>query len=143
VTFFIDANVLLYSAGESDYQDACLEVLAAVTEGTAEGRSSTAVLEEVWHAEISGKGGAIRGLAQYAYDVLRPLLPVTDEIFRRALEVAAPRLGANDRVHVATCLVNEIDIIISADNGFDGVKGIRRVDPLDERARHRLLRSER
>jgi predicted nucleic acid-binding protein len=143
VTFFIDANVLLYSAGESEYQDACLEVLAAVTEGVAVGCSSTAVLEEVWHAEISGKGGAIEGLTESACDVLKPLLPVTDEIFRRALGVDAPLIGANDRVHVATCLVNDIDVIVSADRGFDGVKGIRRVDPLDERARRRLLSSER
>jgi predicted nucleic acid-binding protein len=143
VTFFIDANVLVYSAGESEYRDACLDVLAAVTEGLVEGRSSTAVLEEVWHAEISGKGGSIGGLAQYAYDMLTPLLPVTDEIFRRALEVEAPRLGANDRIHVATCVAHGIDVIVSADGGFDAVKGIRRVDPLDERARRRLLRSGR
>jgi predicted nucleic acid-binding protein len=64
---------------------------------------------------------------------------VTDETFRRALEVDVPRLGANERVHVATCLENGIDVIVSADEGFDGVKGIRRVDPLDERARRRLL----
>ena len=142
MTFFIDANVLVYSAGESEYRDACLDILTAVTDELVDGRASTAVLEEVWHAEISGRGGPIGGLAQHAYDVLTPLLPVTDEIFRRALGVDAPGLGANDRIHVATCLANGIDVILSADRGFDAVKGIRRVDPLDERARRRLLRSE-
>ncbi len=143
MTFFIDANVLIYSAGTSGHRDACLEVVGALSEEPSRGRSSTAVLEEVWHLELSGKAGSILGLAESAYQLLSPLLPVTDEIFRRALAVEAPRLGANDRVHVATCLENGIPVIVSADDGFDGVKGIRRIDPLDDRARYRLLRSHR
>ena len=67
------------------------------------------------------------------------MLPVTDEAFRRALDLDAPELDTNDRVHVGTCLVNEIDVIVSADRSFDGVKRLRRVDPLDDRARRRLL----
>ena len=143
MTFFLDANVVIYSAVDSPYRDACLEVITAVADGGAAGRTSTAALEEVWHAEISGKGGSIEGLTGYSYSVLTPLLPVTDEIVRRALDLDAPRLGANDRVHVATCLVNGIDVIVSADQGFDGVKGVRRIDPLDERARRRLLSAAR
>ena len=61
-----------------------------------------------------------------------PVLAVTDEIFGRALALAAPgNLGANDRVHAATCLVMDIPVIVTADVGFDDVTGIRRVDPLD------------
>ena len=139
MTFFVDANIVIYSAVDSPYRNACFDILEAVAAGDAPGRTSTAALEEVFHAEISGKGGAIRGLASYAYSAFTPLLPVTDEILRRALDLEAPKLGANDRVHVATCLVNDIDLIVSADRGFDSVKGLRRVDPLDERARRRLL----
>ena len=64
-----------------------------------------------------------------------PVLAVTDEIFGRALALAAPgNLGANDRVHAATCLVMDIPVIVSADVGFDDVTGSRRrVDPLDEK----------
>jgi len=138
VTFFIDANVVIYSAVDSPYREACFAVMSAVVDG-APGRTSTAALEEVWHAEISGKGGSITGLARYAYGVFTPLLPVTDEAFDRALGLELGRLGSNDRLHAATCLVNDIDVIVSADRGFDEVKGIRRVDPLDDRARRRLL----
>ena len=139
MTFFVDANVVIYSAVDSPYREVCVELITAVAEGVAGGRASTAALEEVWHAEMSGKGGSIEGLTSYAYSVFTPLLSVTDEIVRRALDLDAPKLGANDRVHVATCLVNDIDVIVSADRRFDGIKGIRRVDPLDERARRRLL----
>ena len=139
MTFFVDANVVIYSAVDSPYREACVEVITAVAEGAAAGRTSTAALEEVWHSELAGKGGSIQGLTSYAYRVFTPLLSVTDEIFRRALDLDAPRLGANDHVHVASCLVNDIDVIVSADRGFDGIRGIRRIDPLDERARRRLL----
>lgn len=143
MTVFVDANVLIYSWVPGDYHEACVEILGAIARGEVDGRASTAVLEEIWHLELSGKAGDLEGLTERAYTVLTPLLPVTDEIFRRALAVEGDDLGANDRVHVGTCLVHEIGVIVSADSGFDGVKGIRRVNPLDERARRRLLAARR
>jgi predicted nucleic acid-binding protein len=138
--FFVDANVIVYSAVPSARREACLEVLAAIAAG-AEGRTSTAVLEEVWHLELSGRAGDLGGLTARAYVALGPLLPVTDEAFRRALGLDAPALGANDRLHLATCLTHGIDPLISADRGFDSVPEIRRVDPLDKPARTALLES--
>lgn len=139
MTFFVDANVLLYAAVDCEQHDACAEVLRAVVAG-ADARTSVAVLEEVWHMERSGRLGALGGLAERAYRLFSPLLPVTDEAFGKALLLEAPQLGANDRLHVGTCFVNGIESIVTADRGFDGVRGIRRVDPLDASARRRLLR---
>ncbi|MFN8159950.1 MAG: type II toxin-antitoxin system VapC family toxin [Solirubrobacterales bacterium] len=143
MTFFVDANVLIYSAVESEYRDPCLEVLDAIAAGEADGRTSTAVLEEVWHIERSGRAGAIEGLTERTYALFTPLLPVTDEAVGHALTVTAPRLGTNDRLHVGTCLAHGIEVLLSADQGFDEVRGIRRVDPLDARGRRRLLTSPR
>ena len=81
------------------------------------------------------------GLTAGAYAILGPLLPVTDEAFRRALGLDAPALRTHDRVHVATCLTHGIDLVLSADRGFDSVPEIRRVDPLDGPARAALLGS--
>jgi len=141
VTFFIDANIFVYSASASRYRSPCLEILRAIASRTADGKTSPAVMEEVWFLELSAKLGDLRGLARRSYSALTPLLPVTDEIFLAALSLRAPNLGANDRVHAATCLVNGISTIISADSGFDGITGLRRVNPLDERARKSLLTS--
>ena len=102
MTFFIDANVLIYSAVPDGYQDACLEIVRAVAAGSAPGRTSASALEEVWHVETSGRGGQIAGLTRQLYTVLTPLLPVTDEAFRLALSVRAPGLAANDRLHIGT-----------------------------------------
>lgn len=141
MTFFIDANVIVYAAVPSRYREPCLEILEAVAEGRAAGRTSTAILEEVWHLELSGRVGPIEGLARRAYSLFTPLLAVDDEVMARALEVHAPRLGANDRVHVATALAHGIDTIVSADADFDRVPGLRRVDPLNANARARLIGS--
>jgi predicted nucleic acid-binding protein len=139
MAFFVDANVVIYSAVEGPYRASCLELLAAVAERRAEGRTSTAVVEEIWHIELTGRAGDLAGLADEAYALFTPLLPVTDETVELALSLDGGGLGANDRVHLATCRQNGLDAIVTADTGFDGIRGIRRVDPLDTRALRRLL----
>ncbi len=141
MTFFVDANVFIYAAVASEYRDPCLETLDAIASGDAKGRTSTAVLEEVWHLELSGRIPGIAGLARRAYDALEPLLAVSDEAFRLALELPAKRLGANDRLHAGTCLANGIETIVSADAGFDELELPRRVDPLDSERLGALLGS--
>jgi uncharacterized protein len=139
LSFFVDANILIYSAVESDYRRPCHEILEAIARGDASGRISTAALEEVWYVELAGRAGDLSGLTERGYAIFSPLLSVTDEAFQVALSLDAPAIGPNDRLHVAACIVHGIDVIVSADSELDGVSGIRRVDPLDARARRRLL----
>jgi hypothetical protein len=68
-----------------------------------------------------------------------PLLPVTDDAFQYTLNLAAPGVGAHDRLHAGTCSAHGIVVICSADAGFDGVPGLRRVDPLDAPGLRRML----
>ncbi|MCL4289722.1 MAG: type II toxin-antitoxin system VapC family toxin [Thermoleophilia bacterium] len=143
MSFFVDANIVVYAASDSPYRQPCLDILGAVARGEAVGLTSTAALEEVWHIELSGRLGRLEGMTRRAYSVFAPLLAVTDSTFDRALALPAPGLGANDRLHVATCLEHEIGTIVSADAGFDGAPGLRRVDPLDLRGLRRLLGAPR
>jgi predicted nucleic acid-binding protein len=139
LTFFVDTNVMIYTRSVSSYCDPCSQVVTAIAAGEADGRTSTAVLEEVWHLELSERAKRLEGLATNAYATFRPVLDVTDEIFARALALPNTSLGANDRVHVATCLANDIDTIVSADRAFDTVEQLRRIDPLDTPAVEELL----
>ena len=141
MTFFVDANVLVYSATESEYAAPCAEVIAAVAAGDVDGRMSATALEEVWHLELTGRIPGLGGLTERAYAIFTPLLAVTDEVLRQALSLDGAGLGANDRIHAATCVTNAIEAIVTADSAFGAVRGLRRVDPLDERARRRLLSS--
>jgi predicted nucleic acid-binding protein len=144
LTFFVDANVLIYSAAGGEYAEPCQEVLRAIANGDAEGHTSAAVLEEVWYIERSGRAGRLDGLTRLTYTLFTPLLAVTDEAFRLALSIdASSPLSTNDRLHVGTCWAHEMGTIFSADRGFDRVRGLRRVDPLDRRARLRLTAGDR
>jgi predicted nucleic acid-binding protein len=130
-TFFVDTNVLIYSRSSppSAYCDPCLEILAAIERGEVDAQISTAVLEKVWHLEVTSRLGAIDGLTAAAHRLFAPVLPVTDEIFARALALPHPHISAKDRVHVATCLENGIERIVTADKAFDTVAGLQRIDP--------------
>jgi predicted nucleic acid-binding protein len=139
MTFFVDANAILYSAIEGPGRENCLRVLQAVAAGTAAGRTSPAVLEEVWHVALRSYPKQLSGLLDAALEVFSPLLPVTEDAFVHALAMADSRLGPNDRLHVGTCTSHEIDTVLTADRAFDGVDGIRRVDPFDAVAVHALL----
>jgi predicted nucleic acid-binding protein len=139
VTFFVDANVIVYSAVPGPFHEASLQVLRAVARGEAIGRTSTAVLEEVWHIELRGRLRGLDGLARRAYEIFTPLLPVTDAIFGRALALEDTRLGANDRLHAATCLELGMEGIVTADDDFEGLPGLRRIDPSDRHSLMRLL----
>ena len=139
MTFFVDANVVIYAATESEYRRPCLRVLDAVAHGDVDGRTSPAVLEEVWYIERSGRAGPIGGLTERAYTIFAPLLPVTDDAFRLALGVGTSRLGPADLLHLGTCVTHQIETVVSADAAFDHVPALKRVDPRNGRALNRLL----
>ena len=140
MTFFIDANVLVYSAApDSPRGRACASILHAVAAEEAGGRTSTAVLEEVWDLERRGRVRGLAGLTERLFQVLSPLLPVTDEVFATALELDSRAAGTNDRLHLACCVVNQMQVIVSSDQGLDGGHGIQRIDPLDKQAVATLL----
>jgi predicted nucleic acid-binding protein len=141
VTFFVDANAILYSAIDGPGRESCLRVLKAVAEGEAAGRTSPAVLKEVWHVAESRYAGQLTGLVESALAIFSPLLPVTEEALSRALAIDADSLGPNDRLHLGTCATNGIGAVLTADRDFDGVSGIERIDPLDPLAVARLLSS--
>ena len=140
MSVFVNANVLVYSVADSPYRDPCLRLLQAVGRGEVDGRTSTACLEEVWYLEATRRISGLDGLTEQAYAILTPLLSVTDEVFRRAMSLGATGLGTNDRVHAATCMANDIRTIVSVDAGFDGLRGLQRVDPADERSLGEILR---
>jgi predicted nucleic acid-binding protein len=139
VKFFVDANIIVYSAIQCPHQTACLDILRSIAAGAGEGYTSTAALEEVWHLEVSGKAGSLDGLTRRAHAIFSPLLAVTDEAFQYAVALRSTSVGTNDRIHAGTCAVNGIGAICTADAGFDRVPGVARIDPLDTRAVMELL----
>jgi predicted nucleic acid-binding protein len=139
MTFFVDANVILYSALGVPQRDNCARVMRAIAAGEVEGQTSPAVLEEVWHVSMRDFDGTLNDLVGKALTIFSPLLPVTEEALVSALSMPDSPLDTNDRLHVGTCATNRIGTVLTADRAFDGVKGIRRVDPFDSAAIEELL----
>jgi predicted nucleic acid-binding protein len=139
VTFFVDANAIIYGAVDGPGRDACLRILGAVAAGEAEGRTSPTVLEEVWHVAEQRYRGQLDGLVESALAIFSPLLPVTEEALTHALSLGNSPLGPNDRLHLGTCAAHGIETVLTADRSFDGLSGIARVDPLDASAIEQLL----
>lgn len=131
---FIDTNVFVYAMSVSAYTEGSRLVVRAVGEARGLCVTSTAVIEELWHLESSGRLPGARGSAADTFSLLRPVLDVTDEIIETAFGAPGWGLGTNDRVHVATCRTHGIPTIITADRAFDAVPELRRIDPSDVRA---------
>jgi predicted nucleic acid-binding protein len=130
---FLDANVFLYAAGASGpYREPCRRVLEKVEEGSFPSNTSVEVVQELlyvlWRRGLAEKG--IR-LARSVTDLFPELLPQTREELRDACALLGriPGLTPRDAVHVATMRRHGIETIVSADVHFDGIPGIRRVDP--------------
>jgi len=145
---FLDVNVFVYAARDPDAAEPAPpahDLILAVAGERLDAATSTAVLEELWHLELRGRPAGLSGATRAAYRLMTPLLPVTDATVASALEVELELdldgLGANDRVHVAACLENGIETIVTADSGFEDASGLRRIDPLDARAMRELLPS--
>lgn len=139
---FVDANVLLYAnAADPQLAEPCLAILRAIAEGSVDGYTSVAVIEELWHLELRGRVGGLAGSTHDAYELFRPLLAVTDEIVAGALALPVHALGANDRIHAATCHRYDLRMIVTADADFDAVDDLDRLDPSDSDAVAQLLRA--
>ena len=136
---FIDANVIVYAVSDRDPAANCERLLVKIAEGAVRATTSIAVLEEVWHLELSGKVPGLSGQAERMLSVFGEIVPVSPASLRLAMSLdAPPRLGANDRLHIGVCLEHGIDTIVSADRGFDDIAGLTRIDPFDAAALHRL-----
>jgi predicted nucleic acid-binding protein len=139
VTFFVDANAIVYTVLDVAARDNCIRILRAIAAGDLDGRTSPVVLEEVWHVAMHRYPGRMGNLPSNALKVFSPLLPVTEDALVHAFSMPNSKLEAKDRLHVGTCATHQIGTVLTADRAFDGIKGIRRVDPFDSAAVDELL----
>jgi uncharacterized protein len=131
LTAFLDANVFLYAIGaQHPLKAAGQRVLERVGDGELEAVSSTEVLQEILHV-LSRKDLRETGvaLARHTTELLGHLLPVTQADISIACDLMEryPALPTRDAIHAATMLNNGISDIITSDDHFDAVRGIRRL----------------
>lgn len=132
---FLDTAVFMYAAGsEHPLRGPCRTIVAKVRAGALDATTSTEVVQEILHRYVAIRrrefGAALAG---QVLDGFAPVLPITHAVMRRvpALVAAYPELSARDLIHVATCIEDGIDTIVTPDRGFEAVREVRRVDPVD------------
>lgn len=132
---FIDTNVFLYATGRPHpLREPCRRVLRRLADGTLDGATSVEVVQEIVY--VLGRRGAREDALQLARRVIAlfpDLLPVTCADMSLACDMFADHadLPPRDAVHAATMRNNAIVQILSADNHFDSLPDLRRVDPAD------------
>lgn len=128
---FLDANVFVSAASDDPRSASCSALLSAIAYGHLKARTSVGVAEEVWHLQLSRPALRLFGAIDRLIELMHPLLPFDEAAMRTALALPATGVGAYDRIHAATCILNGIDTIVTADRAFDELDRPRRLDPVD------------
>ena len=133
MTFFLDTAVFMYAGGhDHPLRPPCQAILERVAAGALDATTSAAVVQEILHRLVAIRRPDIgTAMARDVLDAFEPVLPITNGVVRRMPDLVEryPSLAARDLVHVATCLEEGIETIVSPDRGFDDVREIRRLDP--------------
>ena len=133
MTLFLDTAIFMYAGGaEHPLRAPCGAILRQIDDGSLDATTSVEVVQEIFHRFLAIRRPEVgAAMARQVLDAFAPVLPITHSVMRRVpgLVEAYPALSARDVVHVATCIGEGIDTIVSPDRGFDQVREIRRLDP--------------
>lgn len=128
----IDASIALYALSNSDpRRDPCRSYLTGLGHDGRRGYASTELIQEVVHHRLRITGDRAQAVKEARH--LSANLTILDfnfEVLDIALGlIANDAVRGRDAVHAATALAYGIPVIASADQGFDGIAGLTRVDP--------------
>lgn len=133
----LDATLLLRAVGDpGEERDLSRDYLRGLAAGRARAYASVTVIGELVTERVASsgqRGRAVREAREIAAAVT--LVPLDPDIVDTALALiaASVALPVSDAVHAATALVRGIPTLASTNAAFDGVPGIRRIDPLAHR----------
>ena len=130
---FIDTNIFLYAAGGSHPRRAkCIQVLQNLAEGKLDATINSEIVQEILYVlSRRGRLDDALTLASHMSSLFPDLLPVTRGDILEACNLLRlyPHLPVRDAIHAATMIRNGITQIISVDEDFDQIDGIRRIEP--------------
>jgi predicted nucleic acid-binding protein len=130
---FLDATIILLAAGEpSEARRACRSFLAdEAASGTAFHMSVEGVQEVLFHRMRMVDRETAIAEARALSDMV-VLHPFDEVVLQTAVDlVATSSIRGRDAVHAATAIRGGFTEIVSADRDFDGIPGLRRIDPRD------------
>ena len=133
--WLLDVNVPMYAAGQAHpYKEACVLVMTEIAEGRLAVAIDTETIQEILYryAALRRWETAVT-LATNLLDLVPMVYPVLPADARLAIQLfeqyASQEIKARDLLHVAVMLNNHLSGILSADEHFDRIPGINRLDP--------------
>jgi uncharacterized protein len=130
----VDTAVLAYALGGAHpMKQPCEEIVRAAGAGTLELHASVEMIQELLFHRMRRTGRAVAAGQARDAAALCALHDFDDHVLSRALDLVASSktLGGRDAVHAATALQHGLLEIMSPDRAFDGIDGLRRIDPSD------------
>ncbi len=131
----IDTNVFVYAVGRPDpYKESCRKIMQALLKGAHQYLTDAEVLQEILH--VYGKRDRREQgveLVEALIDAELHIIPIgTAEIVGTAqLLREYPWVDARDAIHAAVVQLHGLDGVVSADRGFDVIRGVTRFDPME------------
>jgi uncharacterized protein len=136
--FLYDTSIFIYALGvEHHYREPCREIVRRAAAGDLQGEASGELLQELLHQRARRTGDraeaarAARHVAKLAW-----WHPVEPNDIQRGIDLFETHdsLDARDAVLAALAINRGIEAILATDLTFDGVEGLERIDPRDDRA---------
>lgn len=132
-SLYLDTNFFLYSANRSSpfYKD-CVALIKYSSENKIRISTSCETIQEIIHlaknTKVLDKGIST---SKRAIKLTDELLPLTKEIINIYLDLAKKYKSAESRdlIHLASCIENNIDTIISQDSDFKKLKEVKAMTP--------------
>ena len=130
----IDTNVIMYAAGaEHPHKRPSVRLLEQVAAGDVDAIIDAETLQEILQRYRSIKRWADgKKVYDLARQIFPEIIPVTSEVLdhaRRLLD-ANTKLMARDALHAAIVIGEGLEAICTYDRDFDGIAGVRRIEPL-------------
>jgi predicted nucleic acid-binding protein len=131
---FLDANIPMYAAGApSPFKMPCVRILEAVAKGRLDAVTDVEVFQEIlYRYHAIQKPQAAAEIAIHFRQCVPNALPVVWDDTELAIKLLHRYNGLKprDAIHAAVMLNHGITRICSADQDFDRITEIERIDPL-------------
>lgn len=132
---YVDATIPIYARGAAHpYRDPCRRVLTRIIRDDVACCTSVWVLQEIMQRYLTlGRPGDAAQAVSHFMALIPEVLPANRADILAAFDLLgeAPNLPVRDLLHLAAMRNNGINEILSADPHFDGIPGIRRIDPAE------------
>lgn len=129
----VDSTVILHSLGQVEpYRSRSRAFLRELWDGAGRAYASTEMVQEVVFHRMrkTSRDQAVAEARDIAHYLI--VLNFDHEVLKTALElIERTDIRGRDAVHAATALAYGIETIASSDAAFDGISGLRRIDPLN------------